>query len=125
MDDSHAEIHDNLPHKTERTWAMFSHLSALTLFLGIPFANILGPLVMWLIKKDEMPFAADQAKEALNFQISMTIYFLVALLLIFVFIGFILMLAIIVLDLVFLIIACTKANEGILYRYPLTIRLVQ
>ena len=81
---------------------------------------------MWLIKKDEMPFAADQAKEALNFQLSMTIYFLVAFLTIFILIGFVLVPAVVLFDfiLIIIIIATTRANDGILFRYPLTIRFV-
>ena len=125
MENSHPESGYNHPPKPERTWAMFSHLSALTIFLGIPFANILGPFVMWLVKKDEMPFAADQAKEALNFQISMTIYFLVALLSIFVVIGFVLVPAVVLFDFILIIIATTRANDGIFYRYPLTLRFVK
>jgi uncharacterized protein len=81
---------------------------------------------MWLIKKDEMPFAADQAKEALNFQLSMTIYFLVAFLTVFILIGFVLVPAVVLFDfiLIIIIIATTRANDGILFRYPLTIRFV-
>jgi uncharacterized Tic20 family protein len=79
---------------------------------------------MWLIKKDEMPFAADQAKEALNFQLSMTIYFLVAFLTVFILIGFVLVPAVVLFDFILIIIATTRANDGILFRYPLTIRFV-
>ena len=81
---------------------------------------------MWLIKKDEMLFAADQAKEALNFQLSMTIYFLVAFLTVFILIGFVLVPAVVLFDfiLIIIIIATTRANDGILFRYPLTIRFV-
>ncbi|MEJ6580668.1 MAG: DUF4870 domain-containing protein [Akkermansiaceae bacterium] len=92
--------------------------------MGIPFANIIAPFVMWLIKKDEMPFAADQAKEALNFQLSMTIYFLVAFLTVFILIGFVLVPAVVLFDFILIIIATTRANDGILFRYPLTIRFV-
>ncbi|AMW30250.1 MULTISPECIES: DUF4870 domain-containing protein [Arthrospira] len=64
-----------------RTWGMIAHLSS---FVGyvIPVANIVGPLVIWLLKKDEMPFVEDQAKEALNFQISILIYLCVSIVLI-------------------------------------------
>lgn len=79
---------------------------------------------MWLIKKDEMPFAADQAKEALNFQLSMTIYFLVAFLTVFILIGFVLVPAVVLFDFILIIITTTRANDGILFRYPLTIRFV-
>ena len=124
MQNSDFEVYRDLPQKAERNWGMFSHLSALFIFTGIPFANILGPLVMWLIKKDEMPYAADQAKEALNFQISMTIYLLISIVLMIVAIGFVLAPAVILTNFIYLIVAAVKANDGLLYRYPLTIRLV-
>ena len=109
--------------KEERTWAMFAHLSA---FVGhfIPFGHILGPLVIWMIKKNEMPFVNDQAKEALNFQITMTIYFIVAGLLCLVVIGIVLLPLVWLFDLIFTIIAAVKANDGVAYRYPGTLRLV-
>lgn len=102
---------------------MFSHLSAFSTFL-IPFGSILGPLVMYLIKKHEYPFGSDQAKEALNFNISCLIYGLIALPLCFLFIGFVLLPAVFIFWFILTIIATTKANDGIVYRYPLTIRLV-
>ena len=109
--------------KEERTWAMFAHLSA---FVGhfIPFGHILGPLVIWMIKKNEMPFVNDQAKEALNFQITMTIYFIVAGLLCLVLIGIVLLPLVWLFDIIFTIIAAVKANDGVAYRYPGTLRLV-
>jgi hypothetical protein len=104
-------------------WAMLAHLSALSGFI-IPFGSILGPLIIWLIKRDEMSFVNDQAKEALNFNISMTIYMLVSLVLVFVVIGIPLMIVLGIAWLVLAILAAVKANEGVAYRYPLTLRLV-
>ncbi|MEA5449196.1 DUF4870 domain-containing protein [Leptolyngbya sp. CCNP1308] len=106
-----------------RMWAMLAHLSALSGFV-IPFGNIIGPLVIWLVKRDEMSFVNDQAKEALNFNISMTIYMVVAGVLIFVLIGIPLMIVLGIAWLVLVILAAVKANEGTAYRYPLTLRLV-
>ncbi len=106
-----------------RMWAMLAHLSALSGFV-IPFGNIVGPLIIWLIKRDEMSFVNDQAKEALNFNISMTIYMLVSLVLIFVVIGIPLIIVLGIAWLVLTIVAAVKANEGVAYRYPLTLRLV-
>ncbi|PZO33817.1 MAG: DUF4870 domain-containing protein [Leptolyngbya sp.] len=106
-----------------RMWAMLAHLSALSGFI-IPFGSILGPLIIWLIKRDEMSFVNDQAKEALNFNISMTIYMLVSLVLVFVVIGIPLMIVLGIAWLVLAILAAVKANEGVAYRYPLTLRLV-
>jgi uncharacterized Tic20 family protein len=108
----------------ERQWGMFSHLSAFSACVGVPFGNILGPLVMFLIKKDEYRFGGDQAKEALNFNISVTLYAIISAILCLVFVGFILLLALGVFWLVVTILATVKANEGVFYRYPLCIRFV-
>ncbi len=111
--------------KDERMWGMICHLAALAGFVGIPLGNVLGPLIVWLIKREEFPLVADQGKESLNFQISMTIYGVICIPLMFVVIGFLLGLALLIADVVFIIIAAMKANEGALYRYPLTIRLIK
>jgi uncharacterized Tic20 family protein len=102
---------------------MFAHLST---FAGhvIPFGHLAGPLVVWCLKKDEMPFVNDQGKEALNFQITMTIAFIVAGLSILVLAGFVLLPAVWLFDVIVTIIAAVKANEGVSYRYPLTLRFV-
>ena len=112
------------PEKEERTWALAAHLSA---FAGhfIPFGHILGPLIIWLAKRDTSEFVEDQAKEALNAQISVTIYAAVALLLCFVLIGFPLLFALWLADIILIIEAGVKANDGIRYRYPLIFRLVK
>jgi uncharacterized Tic20 family protein len=75
--------------KEERNWAMLSHLLALVGYFAIPFGNIIAPLIIYLVKKDESAFVADQARESLNFQISLSIYelisgFLVLILMVFV-----------------------------------------
>lgn len=108
----------------ENMWAMFCHLSAFAGYL-IPFGNIIGPLVIWLIKRDEYPMVNDQGKEALNFQISLTIYVLISLILALVVIGFMLLIAIGIFNIVMIIMASIKANEGMLFRYPLAIRFIQ
>jgi uncharacterized Tic20 family protein len=108
----------------DRMWAMAAHLSA---FVGhfIPFGHILGPLVIWLVKRETSWFVADQAKEALNAQISVTIYAFVGALLVLVLIGIPLLLALWLADIIFVIVAALAANEGKLYRYPLIFRLVK
>ncbi len=111
--------------KQDRTWAMFCHLSTLSALIGIPFGNIIGPLVIWLIKREEFSFVDAHGKESLNFQISLTIYSLVAFLLCFAFIGFILLPAVLIFGLCFVIVATVKANGGEEYRYPLTIRFIK
>ncbi|MFC5524933.1 DUF4870 domain-containing protein [Rhodanobacter ginsengisoli] len=111
------------PSAEERQWAMFAHLSAL-FGLVIPLGSIIGPLVIWLIKKDTMPFVNDQGKEALNFNITVAIAAIVCWILVFVLIGFLLLPAVAIAWLVFVIIATIKSNEGTTYRYPFTLRLV-
>ncbi len=104
---------------------MLTHLLALCGFVGIPLGNIIGPLVLWLIKKDTMPFVDDQGKEALNFQISLTIYAFVAGLTMFVLIGFVLLPIVLIGGLVLIIMAAIAANEGKTYRYPFNIRFIK
>jgi len=108
-----------------RTWATFCHLSALLGLIGIPLANILGPFVIWLLKRNEIPLVDVEGKEALNFQISMSLYMLLAALLIFVFIGFLLLPLLVIVDLVCIIIASIKTSNGEKFKYPITIRLIK
>ncbi|HZS04450.1 MAG TPA: DUF4870 domain-containing protein [Blastocatellia bacterium] len=108
----------------ERTFGMLAHLSALSGYI-IPFGNIIGPLVIWLIKKDQSRFVDDQGKESLNFQISVTIYAIIAGLSILVLVGILLLPAVALFGLIMTIIAGIKANEGVPYRYPLTIRFIK
>ena len=107
----------------ERQWAMFAHLSAL-IGLVIPLGNLIGPLVIWLMKKESMPFVDQQGKEALNFQITVLIAMMISAVLIIVVIGFVLMFLVGLAALVLTIMAGIKANEGVAYRYPLTLRLI-
>jgi len=115
----------------ENLWPMLAHLSALA-GLIIPFGNIIGPLVVWLVKKDEMPIVNQYGKESLNFQISVTLYLIglgiVATILSFIAIGFLLFpvlgLAYLA-DLILVIIASVQANKGIAYHYPLTISFIK
>ena len=111
--------------KQERIWAMVCHLSAFAIFIIPFFGNIIGPLVIWLIKKEESPLVDDQGKESLNFQISFTIYCLVSLLLSIIVIGIVFLIALGIMFFVLVIIAAVKANDGEKFRYPLTIRLVK
>ena len=107
-----------------RTWAMLCHLSSISGYIGLPFGHLIGPLIVWLVKKDQFPLVDDQGKESLNFQISMTIYGVVALILSFLLIGIPLLVLIALGDLVFAIIAAIEANKGVPYRYPFTIRFL-
>ncbi|MDC1406167.1 DUF4870 domain-containing protein [Akkermansiaceae bacterium] len=111
--------------KPERTWAMFAHLSSFLLYTCIPLANIIAPLIIWQIKKEEMPFASDQGKECLNFQISMLIYIIISGILTLILIGFAFLVILCVMHIILPIIAAIKANEGVTYRYPLTMRFIK
>lgn len=112
------------PTQDERTWGMLAHLAALT-GVVIPFGNVIAPLVIWLVKRDSSAFIADQAKEALNFNITVLIGAAISFVLMLVFIGFLLLFALGIAWLVLTIVAGLKANEGVMYRYPFALRLVQ
>ncbi len=130
-----AEPMTGAPSAAERQWAMFAHLSALLgaiLTGGVGgWGCFIGPLVIWLIKKDTMPFVNDQGKEALNFNITVAIAAVILFLLSIMTLGLGLVIAIPlwfiigIAWLVFTIIAGIKANEGVRYRYPFTLRLVK
>ncbi len=114
-------------------YAMFCHLSGLAFFLSIPFANVIAPLILWLIKKDQHPYINEHGKEVVNFQISMSIYItgasVVCFLMFFILIGMILLplagLAFLVIELIFVIKGAIAANKGQSYSYPLTIRFLK
>ncbi len=107
----------------ERQWAMISHLAGLAGAV-VPLGNLVGPLVVWQLKKAEMPFVDDQGREALNFQITVSLALLACVLLMVVGIGFLLLPAVGIAALVLTIIAAVKANDGERYRYPFTLRLI-
>ncbi len=108
-----------------KLWCLACHLSALSGFIGVPFGWVVGPLIVWLIKGKEIPAVQEHGKDALNFQISMTIYGIVAGLLIFAFVGFLLLPAVAIADLVLTILAGLKAYNGERFQYPLTIRFLK
>ena len=108
----------------EKQWGMFAHLASLAALIGIPLGNVIGPLIIYLIKKDEYEFVADQGKDILNFQITWSIIFIVSAILIVVGIGVLLLVGFGIAWLVLVIIGAIRANEGQYYRYPLTIRFI-
>ena len=120
----------------EKQWAMFAHLSALlgglmTSGWAGSVGFFIGPLVIWQMKKDTMPFVNDQAKEALNFAITVSLACLALLLLTFMSLGigavltFPLLAIIGIGAVVLVIIAAMKARDGVAYRYPFALRLVK
>jgi uncharacterized protein len=113
-----------VPTQDERFWGMIAHLAALAGCI-VPFGNILGPLLVWLLKRDQSAFVAAHAKEALNFNITLAIGALVCLLLLQFSIGILMAALLAIFWLVMTIIAALKANEGLAYRYPFTVRPVK
>ncbi|MFC7391435.1 DUF4870 domain-containing protein [Scopulibacillus cellulosilyticus] len=111
--------------KNETTAALFVHLSAFSTFIGIPFGNLIGPLVLWLIFRNQSGLVDENGKEAVNFQISFMIYFIISGILCLILIGFLLLAVAGVLWFIYVIIATVRAGEGKVYRYPLTIRFIK
>ncbi len=109
--------------RDERQWVTFLHLSGFAGYL-IPFGSIIAPLVMWLLKRDQSALVDDQGKESLNFHLSMLLFYLISIPLMFVFVGFFTAIAVLIVEIVFMVIAAVKSNEGEVYRYPVTIRFV-
>ena len=108
-----------------RTWCILCHAAAL---LGLFFhflGHLLGPLIVWLVKRGDSPEVDAHGKESLNFQLSMLIYDAIAIILCFVLIGIPILILLWILNTVFVIVASIKASEGQLYRYPLTIRFIK
>jgi uncharacterized protein len=113
------------PSKDVRTWCVACHASALLGFIVPWIFHILGPLVVWLVKRGESVEIDAHGKESLNFQISMLIYNVIAGVLCLVLIGFVLLVVLHFLNLVLVIVASIQAGEGKLYRYPLNLRLIK
>ncbi len=109
---------------SQKDWGMYCHLAV---FLGviIPAGNIIGPLVIWLMKKDEYESVNDQGREVVNFQITLTIAFAVSYILSFIFIGYILMGILFVIGLVYTILGIIKSSDGILFRYPYSYKFIK
>ena len=108
----------------DRTWALIGHLSAFSAFItGI--GCVIGPLIVWLVKRGDSPEIDAHGKEALNFQISMLIYNLVAAVFCLILVGFVFLAILWVLNALFVIIAAIQASDGKFYRYPMTIRFLQ
>ena len=120
------------PESQARTWNMLCNLSALAGFIGVPFGNILEPLLVWQIKKNEIPSVEIHGKAALNFQLTVLVAVLVALVLGFIlsivcigFLFFIVGAAIALCGLIFAIVAGIKANDGKDYKYPYSLNLIK
>lgn len=111
------EIIELQPSKDECNLAMLAHL------LGI-FTGVVGALVLWLVKKDDGGFVADQAREALNFQITLAIAFIASIALKIILIGALLIPILFIANFVLSLVAAIAASKGKSYRYPFALRLV-
>src|SRR6059058_4705357 len=107
-----------------RTWCILAHATALVGFLVPVAGHIVGPLIVWLAKRQDSPEIDAHGKESLNFQISMLIWYCIAGILCLVLIGIPILILLHLLNIIFVIIASIQASEGKLYRYPLSIRLI-
>ena len=120
-----------IPAASSRQWAMLSHLLSLLGYL-IALGHFVPPLVIWLSKRDEDEFVADQSKESLNFQITFLIAYVVAGVLLVALtltvclapLGWLIAAGVSVAHLVLVIVAGIKASDGVRYRYPVTIRFL-
>lgn len=108
----------------EKQMGMLCHLLSFAGYV-IPLGNIIGPLVLWQMKREQMPFVESEGKESVNFQISMTIYALVSGILMFFCVGIFLLAGVVIFDIIVVIMACVDAGNGKPYRYPLCIRFIK
>ncbi len=125
MNESKATGSSTTPTQDERTWGLIAHLSAFAFFVFPLAGNILGPLIVWLARRESSAFVEAEAKEALNFNISVSLAGVVCGMLTFALIGIPLGVIVFLGWLVLTIVAAVKASEGVGYRYPLTLRLVK
>ena len=110
--------------KDERTWAMLCHFSTYIGFI-FPFGDIIVPLIISLSKREDIPLVEDQGREVLNFQISMTIYFIISGILCIILIGIPILIGLIIFDSIITIVAAISANDGKYYRYPINLKLIK
>jgi uncharacterized Tic20 family protein len=115
------------PSKDERTMALICHLLPFAGFLlpHAPVFNIVAPLLMWLIKKDEMPFLKDQGREVVNFQITLSIVIFICTLTFWLILPILVALGVAIAAIVLMILGAIKASDGVAYRYPFSLRLIK
>jgi uncharacterized protein len=109
---------DLIPTQDEKNLGIIMHVLSLCGF------SLIGPLIVWLVKKDESAFIDAQGRELLNFQLSFVIYAIVSGILCLILIGFVLLAVLAVLWFIFTIIGLVKATEGKVYKFPLTFRML-
>ena len=123
---NYQRIHRGEPisEKEERQWAMLAHIGTFS-SLFIPLGNIIAPIVVWQIRKHDSEFVVEQAKESLNFQITLILYSIISLFLCIIVIGFFLIFALIIFGLIMVIVAGIRTNDGQDFQYPMTLRLLK
>lgn len=121
--DSESESHFSGNDRETRQWAIALHLSLLSGLL-IPLGGLIVPVVIYLLKKDDVPGLVPHGQVVFNWVISFVIYALISVLLMIIGIGFILIWILSLLGLVFPIIGAIKANDGEVWPYPLSIRFL-
>ena len=110
--------------RDEKNMGVLVHLASFSGYL-VPLGSILGPLIVWLMKRDEFPFVESCGRNCLNFKISVIIYFIISGILMLVGVGFLLIGILAIFDIIVTIIAAIKASEGESYKYPLTINFIK
>ncbi len=117
------EIKDQIP-EPERNWAMLCHISTFAGYI-MPLGGILGPLILWLSRKDQSEWIDYNGKQALNFQLSILLYMFLTIPLIFIVVGIPIMVFLVFLEIVCVSIASIKSARGEVYRYPISIPFFQ
>ncbi len=114
----HESLPQTQPSSDERTMAILSHVLCI-------IGSFIAPLIIYLLKKDESPYVKEHALEALNFQITMIILYIISGILILILVGFLLIWALSLINLILIIVATIKASEDKLYKYPFNFRLIK
>ena len=110
--------------KATVNWPMLCHLGGLAIYIGIPLGNILVPLIIWLLKKKSDSAVNVEGREALNFNISVTVYAVIAGLMCYVLVGFVVLPMVLVAHIVLVVRAALRANRGESVKYPFTLRFI-
>jgi hypothetical protein len=110
-----------------KKWAVISHLSAfagILIILPVPFGNIIAPAIIWVLKGSTHPYLDEQARESINFQISMTLYCIIAGVLSLLWIGFPILIGLVLFNIFCIVKATMSARDGYHYKYPISLRLM-
>jgi uncharacterized Tic20 family protein len=115
---------DRAPGREERQWAMLCHVSAMLMYVTA-IGGLVAPFVIWLLKREEMPFVADQGKETINFQITILLALAASVVLMLVVVGFVVFWALLAFHFIVTLVAAVKVTEGVAYRYPFCWRVLK